>query len=337
MVYNPNFDPPPPSGNERILTDAPRGYLTAAQIALLAGTSGLPLPTLAVTGAATIGGALTVVGLVTLASLAISGGGPTIVNTVTFTQPVAEVENSTFTTNLLLTANNAQDVLGQVSRMHVKAESFNQTSSHTTAFYGEASGFATLAGGIVSTLSAFIGVSGNQGLGTVTKGVDFYGHTSINSGGGALTNHYFLYQESSTAASNEYGGYLSAPLGIGTTAPSYNLDINGAAGANISATNWIRAGTGTGTLLVTSTGTTLFPGFSPGAGGFGATDIIVGNNGAANLTTATTAFLYISSCAGTPIGVPAKAAVGRIAMEYDTTSDKLWMYNGSAWKSVALT
>lgn len=50
MVYNPNFDPPPPSGNERILTDAPRGYLTAAQIAALAGGSAAPLNSLTVFG-----------------------------------------------------------------------------------------------------------------------------------------------------------------------------------------------------------------------------------------------------------------------------------------------
>lgn len=35
MVYNPNFDPPPPSGLERIQTDEPRGFMTSGQIAAL--------------------------------------------------------------------------------------------------------------------------------------------------------------------------------------------------------------------------------------------------------------------------------------------------------------
>jgi hypothetical protein len=61
----------------------------------------------------------------------------------------------------------------------------------------------------------------------------------------------------------------------------------------------------------------------PSAGG-----LIVGT--AALATTATDGFLYIPSCAGTPTGVPT-TATGRVAMIYDTTNDKFYIYNGS-WK-----
>jgi hypothetical protein len=55
---------------------------------------------------------------------------------------------------------------------------------------------------------------------------------------------------------------------------------------------------------------------------------------AALATTATDGFLYISTCAGVPTGVP-RAFTGRSALHYDTTNNKLYVYNG-AWKSVAL-
>lgn len=51
-------------------------------------------------------------------------------------------------------------------------------------------------------------------------------------------------------------------------------------------------------------------------------------------TTATDGFVYIPTCAGAPTGVPT-AQTGTAAMVYDTTNNKLCVYNG-AWKSVTL-
>jgi hypothetical protein len=56
---------------------------------------------------------------------------------------------------------------------------------------------------------------------------------------------------------------------------------------------------------------------------------------AALLTTATTGFLYIPTCAGAPTGVPA-AQTGTCALVYDTTNDRLMVYNG-AWRGVTVT
>jgi hypothetical protein len=56
----------PVTGVELVQLNAPVGRATTAQIAALAGGSAAPLPSLNVTGGATIGGALQVAGPVTL-------------------------------------------------------------------------------------------------------------------------------------------------------------------------------------------------------------------------------------------------------------------------------
>jgi hypothetical protein len=54
-------------------------------------------------------------------------------------------------------------------------------------------------------------------------------------------------------------------------------------------------------------------------------------NDSAIATNATDGFLYIATCTGTPTGVPT-AVTGRRALVYDTTNDKLYIYN-DGWKS----
>lgn len=51
-------------------------------------------------------------------------------------------------------------------------------------------------------------------------------------------------------------------------------------------------------------------------------------------TTATDGFTYVPTCAGTPTGVPT-AQTGMVAMVFDTTNNKLWVYDG-AWIGVVL-
>lgn len=58
--------------------------------------------------------------------------------------------------------------------------------------------------------------------------------------------------------------------------------------------------------------------------------VVVGTGAAALATNATDGFLYIPTCAGTPTGVPS-AQTGTVALVYDTTNNKMYVYN-AAWK-----
>lgn len=63
-----------------------------------------------------------------------------------------------------------------------------------------------------------------------------------------------------------------------------------------------------------------------------ATNFIIGTGALA--TSATSGFLYIPTCAGTPTGTPL-AYGGRVPIVYDTVGEKFWIYNGS-WVGVVL-
>lgn len=55
---------------------------------------------------------------------------------------------------------------------------------------------------------------------------------------------------------------------------------------------------------------------------------------AALATSATAGYLTIPSCAGAPTGVPASIPTGQVPFHYDSTNNKIYVYNG-AWKATA--
>lgn len=62
---------------------------------------------------------------------------------------------------------------------------------------------------------------------------------------------------------------------------------------------------------------------------------LVLGSGAALATNATDGYVMIPSCAGAPTGVPSNNGAGQIAMQYDSTNNRIYFYNG-AWRSVAV-
>ena len=53
-------------------------------------------------------------------------------------------------------------------------------------------------------------------------------------------------------------------------------------------------------------------------------------------TTATDGFLYIPHCAGAPTGTATNQS-GYSPIVFDTTNNKIWIYNGGAWKGVVVS
>jgi len=295
-------------------------------------------PWLPLTGGGHLTGALTLDGAL---SVTTGPGIPALMVSTSKTDTAADYAFNTFSSIVNYTANaTGGDNLALISYMVMRPNGHQvMLSGHTCAIYANA--YLDNDGNAASRCAQLNGgmfVSGNGGPGTLDRGVDVFGHANFKTGGGTITDHYFLYQEASSAATHEYGAYFSAPIGIGTTAPTYALHINCAGGANVPFSNGIAVDmSADGSFYVTRTGTYLYPGYNPGAGGFGCVDLIVGYNGTAEPTNSTRGFLYITSCPGTPIGAPPQAAIGRCAMRYDTTANKLWIHNGTSWRGVVLT
>jgi hypothetical protein len=57
---------------------------------------------------------------------------------------------------------------------------------------------------------------------------------------------------------------------------------------------------------------------------------------AAKATTDTTGYMMIPSCAGVPTGVPTNIPTGQVALIYDTTDNKIYVYSGG-WKRAQVT
>lgn len=121
------------------------------------------------------------------------------------------------------------DTLALISEMAVNPNGFTVNApQHIAAIDGDC--FLGGDGNAASSLTwcnGVIGTTGNGGPGTLINAVDFRSHTDFNTGGGTITNHYFLYQEQSTAATNEYGAYFTGNVGFGTNTPTYPFDSRG--------------------------------------------------------------------------------------------------------------
>lgn len=138
-------------------------------------------------------------------------------------------------------------------------------------------------------------------------------------------------------------------LTVSSSAHTANLELQYAAGTNSTGTDLglIRVYNGTNLVAffrwqsdngVNNSGTFLLQMANAGSLGTALTANYAGSVAIGALsalsTTATAGFLYIPSCAGAPSGTPA-SFTGKTAMVYDTTDNKLYVYNG-AWKSTTL-
>lgn len=150
------------------------------------------------------------------------------------------------------------------------------------------------------------------------------------SGGSSIATRLLCVYNASNSASGTLGIVADAVNGLMFTAANGSNMIARAAITIGNLTN--TAGSEAGDLLLhTQSGGTAY---SQKMRISGLGNIVLGNEAALS-TSATDNFVYIPTCAGTPTGVPT-AYTGKVAMVYDTTNNKYYIYNGG-WKSVTLT
>jgi hypothetical protein len=180
---------------------------------------------------------------------------------------------------------------------------------------------------------AYTAIPAGAGGGNFTAGSGFQYLT--------ITTDNLVLGASAAQTSAVDGGALKLAM-LGSSSRKLGGSVEGAAG---------------GCFWETSNGTiaTFFGHISSGSAGYVATasahamkfrtantdraQIFAGGGGelgvGALATTATAGYWAITTCAGAPTGVPAGYTAGMVAIQFDSTNNRLYVYDG-AWISVAL-
>jgi hypothetical protein len=160
---------------------------------------------------------------------------------------------------------------------------------------------------------------------------------TANQRGGQI--RWMLKGNGTTTVSEVFRIDSSGNFGLGGTNASYKMHVAGhihsTSNIVVDAGNYVdfnSNGTGSSRYAANASGAALnFYAASNTARFFVDSNgnFVIGS--AALATNATNGFLYIPTCAGTPTGMPA-AFAGRVPVQYDTTNNKMYVYN-SGWKS----
>lgn len=177
----------------------------------------------------------------------------------------------------------------------------------------------SIAPGTGTSYSGNTVVSGGPGSGNASGGMATVqgGDVSGNALGGTLTLR--AGNSSSTIGLAKDGGAVS--IAGGNAGGSSNTGAGGA----------VAISGGTGGNNAAGGNVTVAGGAGGGTGHAG--HVALGSGSLA--TAATGGFACIPTCAGAPTGVPANVPAGYVAMVFDTTNNKFWIYTG-AWKGVVL-
>lgn len=256
----------------------------------------------------------------------------------------------------------------------VTAPSTNSMEADTLALYAkDKSGVSNLYWKNDAGTEFDLSAVGLTGTGTTNR-MTYWSSSTGLAANAALTTGRVPFADANgllTDSANLFWDSANTRLGIGTTSPTRFLHVHTTAGVtNSLTTNCAFSASSTGTpaagfgfveqyYLANASGTQVLAAdygvlwsvataSSEAAAWFWRTGIAgsmsqrfaidaKGNvivNTAAIATNATDGFLYVDTCAGAPSGTPT-TYTGRCALVYDTTNNKLCVYNG-AWKTVTL-
>lgn len=227
-----------------------------------------------------------------------SGGNPSALFTVTGGQAIRAYIDNADSDIFKVVVGTGYPGVGSATNGTVGGISFNPATGCLNV--GTTTGPPALGISEQITVSQYLGSTGRLGIfsGNVTSSGGA-GFIATSNGGGVL--------------SLETLGSAFAGTTLRTNASTHRLQCAGTLQINC---------TGASRHIVFGTNTTERGSFDD-TGNF-----LIGT--AAVATTATDGFLYVTSCAGTPTGVPT-AKTGRVPIVVDTTNHKLYFYDGS-WR-----
>jgi hypothetical protein len=202
-------------------------------------------------------------------------------------------------------------------------------------------GSTTSSSGQTLTIEGALGgsVNGNGGAINITGG----NSVAAGNNGGAVT-----ITGGGNVGGFSSGGNVSMAGGTGTVGGGNASVTAGGTAGGLGGQASLTGGNGTsgGGVAIVTGGASIASGTHGGnallrggnaAGGGGA----IGNAGVSNAagalaTTGNGGFFLFPTMAGTPTGTPANVPAGSVCAVYDTSANKLWIYNGS-WRSSTFT
>jgi hypothetical protein len=173
-----------------------------------------------------------------------------------------------------------------------------------------------------------ISTAGAVAIGTTTLADSSLTLAGIYQSSSNVSNVYYTggtIPSTTTSATSVFHSNVATAAAAFTLTNLYHFRITGVSlGAGSAVTNEygvhsnIAAGSGKYNFYAAGTAPNLFAGST-----------VVGT--AALATNATSGFLYVPTCAGTPTGVPA-TFTGTAPIVVDTTNNKLYFYSGGTWR-----
>lgn len=134
-----------------------------------------------------------------------------------------------------------------------------------------------------------------------------------------------------TVAANQ----IVLPVGVSGTFPTITVLGNTDTGLWFPSTTSMRISIDAATCI-TFSAPAATGGIAPNCGIVYATNARFVHGTVALATNATEGFLWVQSCAGPPTGVPATIPSGQVALVYDSTNNKFYIYSGG-WKKAQVT